>query len=216
MNIVLFGPPGAGKGTQANNLVDEFKFVKVSTGDLLRNEIKENSHLGKKISSLIDKGLFVPDDFIKSIVQKIINEKINDNSFIFDGYPRNLNQAKDLDLLVKKNKKTISHVLSLEVDFDVIVKRILGRLICSKCDLTFNEFFNPPTSSNHKCEDKFLQRRSDDSENTIKNRLETYIAETSPILKYYKNRGLLTNIDGMRKIDEIYKEIRQIISTLKT
>jgi adenylate kinase len=216
VNIVLFGPPGAGKGTQANNLVDEFNFIKVSTGDLLRNEIKENSHLGKKIASLIDKGLFVPDDFIKSIVEKIINEKINDNSFIFDGYPRNLNQAKDLDLLVKEKNKAISHVFSLEVDFDIIVKRILGRLICSKCDLTFNEFFNPPTSSNHKCEDKFLQRRSDDSENTIKNRLETYIAETSPILKYYKNRELLTDIDGMRKIDEIYKEIRQIITTLKT
>ena len=216
MNIVLFGPPGAGKGTQANNLADEFNFFKISTGDLLRKEIKEKSSLGIKIKSIIDKGSLVSDNIIDNLIEKIISSKVYENRLIFDGYPRNLNQAKYLDSLTKKYNQKISCVLSLNVDSNIIVKRIVGRQICSKCALIFNKFFHPATNKNHKCDSKFLQKRSDDNENTVKNRLKAYSDETMPILNYYKNQKLLTNINGMNKIDDIYKEIRQIIYSLKT
>ena len=215
MNIVLFGPPGAGKGTQANNLVNEFNLFKISTGDLLRKEIKGKSSLGIRIKSIIDKGSLVSDDIIDNLIEKVISNKVYDNRIIFDGYPRNLNQAKSLDSLTKKYNQMISCVLSLKVDFNIIVKRILGRQICSKCSLIFNEFFYPATEKNHKCHPKFLQKRSDDNEHAIKNRLEAHALETKPILDYYQNQKLLTNIDGMNEIDEIYKEIRQIIHSLK-
>ena len=216
MNIVLFGPPGAGKGTQANNLVHEFDLIKISTGDLLRKEIEEKSSLGIEIKSIIDKGLLVSDNIIDNLIEKVMSNKVYEDRLIFDGYPRNLNQAKSLDSLVKKYNQKISCVLSLKVDYNIIIKRIMGRQICLKCELIFNEFFNPSTKENHKCESKFLRKRSDDNENVIKNRLKAHSVETEPVLNYYENQKLLTNIDGMSKIDEIYKEIRQIIHSLKT
>jgi len=216
VNIILFGPPGAGKGTQANNLVNEFDLFKVSTGDLLRKEIDQKTSLGIKIKSIIAKGSLVSDNIIDNLIEKIISNKIYENRLIFDGCPRNLNQAKNLDSLINKYDQKISCVLNLKVDSSVIVKRILGRQVCSKCELIFNDFFNPATKKNHKCDSKFLQKRSDDNANVIKNRLETYLATTKPILNYYEKQKLLTNIDGMSKIDVIYKEIRHIIHLLKT
>ena len=216
MNIVIFGPPGAGKGTQADNLVNEFNFFKVSTGDLLRKEIKEKTSLAIQIKSIIDKGNLVSDDIIESLIRTLISNKSYKNRLIFDGYPRNLNQAKNLDLLMKNHNQNISLVFSLKVDRPVIIKRILGRQICVKCGLTFNKFFNPASHESHKCEEKFLKSRSDDNETAIKNRFETYTKETLPILDYYEKQNLLTNIDGTKKIDEIYEEIRQIINSLKT
>ena len=149
MNIILFGPPGAGKGTQAYYLVKNFNLYKISTGDLLRIEIKNKTSLGKKIKSIIDKGLLASDKIINDLIKKILaNKKVN-NRLIFDGYPRNLNQAKELDLLIKRNNQTISCVLSLDVDKKSILKRILGRKICSKCGLIFNVYFSPVTKKNH-------------------------------------------------------------------
>ena len=216
MNIVLFGPPGAGKGTQANNLVNEFNLFKISTGDLLRKEIKGKSSLGIRIKSIIDKGSLVSDDIIDNLIEKVISNKVYDNRIIFDGYPRNLNQAKSLDSLTKKYNQMISCVLSLKIDFNIIAKRILGRQICSKCSLIFNEFFYPATEKNHKCHPKFLQKRSDDNEKTARNRFATYTKETLPVLDYYKKQNLLYEIDGISHIHEIYKEIRRIIHSLET
>jgi len=215
-NIVLFGPPGSGKGTQAARLVNEFNFFKISAGDLLRQEIDKENQLSIKIKSKIDKGLLVEDDIINNLIEKILSNKSYFNRLIFDGYPRNLKQAKNLDFLIKKYNQKISYVLSLKVDQAVIIKRILGRQICSKCGLIFNTFFTPATKENHKCDLKFLQKRSDDNEKTVTNRFETYIMETLPILDYYQKQNLLHQIDGMREIPVIYKEICQIVQLLET
>ena len=215
MNLVIFGPPGAGKGTQADRIVKEFDLIKVSTGDLLREEINKKTNLGIKIKSEIDKGQLVQDTIINHLIEKIISINTYKDKFIFDGYPRNLNQAEYLDLTLNNHKQKISKVLNLEVDEVNVVKRIIGRQVCSVCGSIFNEFFNPPTSSNHKCDKKFLQKRSDDNEVIIKKRFQTYIKQTIPILNYYNNQKLLVKINGMNEIDDIYKEIRQIITTLK-
>ena len=215
MNLVLLGPPGAGKGTQADNLVKEFNLFKISTGDLLRDEIKKKGPLSDKIKSLIDKGHLVSDNTINDLIEKILSNKNYSNRMIFDGYPRNLNQVKNLETLIKKYDQKISCILSLKVDLDILIKRILGRKICSNCGNIFNEFFNPATPNNHKCDPKFLQKRLDDNENIIKNRFTTYEKETLPILNYYNDKKLLHQIDGMNEIDQIYGQIRGIIDSLE-
>ena len=212
----MFGPPGSGKGTQGNNLVKNFNFFKVSTGDLLREEINKQSILGKKIKNIIDEGKFISDDIINDLIRKILSKSKINNRLIFDGYPRNLEQAKKFESLLKEHNIKISCVLSLEVEKESIFKRILGRQICSKCGLIFNEFFNPSNTSNHNCDVKFLKKRSDDNEKTIKSRIETYLDKTLPILDFYKKQNLLHQISGMAKIDEISKEIQAIIASIET
>ena len=216
MNIILFGPPGAGKGTQSNNLAKDFNLYKISTGDLLRNVVKEKSALGIKIKSILDQGMLVSDEIINGLIETILSNKSNFNRLVFDGYPRNFNQVKHLDILIKKYNQKISCVLSLKVNQNVIIKRIIGRQVCSKCGLVFNEFFNPSTKENHHCDIKILQKRSDDNEKTVRNRFSTYTKETLPILDYYQNQNLLYEIDGTDHIDKIYKEIRRIIHSLET
>ena len=216
MNLILFGPPGAGKGTQADNLVRNFKLHKISTGDLLRKEIDNNTVLGKKIKSIINSGQLVSDDIIRNLIKNILSNKKINNKLIFDGYPRNLNQTKELDILLKKYNIKISCVLSLNVDKQSVIKRILGRQTCSNCGLTFNEYFKPSTKDNHECDNKFLHKRSDDNEGIIINRYDTYIKKTLPILNFYKEQNLLHQVNGLAKIEDIYKEICHIINSIET
>ena len=216
MNIILFGPPGAGKGTQADNIVKNFSLHKISTGDLLRKEIEKKTALGMKIKSEIDQGLLVSDDIISDLITKILSKKKSFEDLIFDGYPRNLNQAKSLDILIKKHNKKISCVLSLDVDNETIKKRILGRIICTNCGLIFNKYFNPPKEDAHDCGLNYLKSRSDDSKKTINNRIEIYINKTLPILDYYEDQKILHKIDATGEIDKIYDEIRGIITSLET
>ena len=216
MNIILFGPPGAGKDTQSDNLVKDFNLYKLSTGDLLREEVNKKSALGNEIKTILDEGRLVSDNIIYDLIEVILSNKGYFNRLIFDGYPRNLNQVKHLDALIKKHDQKISCAFSLKVNQDIIVKRIIGRQVCSKCGLTFNEFFNSATKENHKCDIKFLQKRSDDNEETIRSRFNTYSKETLPVLDYYQNQNLLYEIDGTRYIHVIYKEICEIIQSLET
>ena len=216
MNIILFGPPGAGKGTQADNIVKNFNLYKISTGDLLREEIKKNTDLGKKIKTKIDQGLLVSDDIINNLIAKTLSSKKNINGLIFDGYPRNLNQAKSLDTLIKKYNQKISCALSLNVDKETTIKRALGRLICTKCGLTFNKYFNPPKKEKYNCRLNYLKARSDDSEKTIKNRIGIYTNNTLPILDYYEDQKILHKIDATGEISKIYDEIHGIITSLET
>ena len=216
MNLILFGPPGAGKGTQGDNLANYYNLVKISTGDLLRKEIKKNNKLGYEIKSLVDKGSFVSDELIHILIEDKLKNRDYYNKLIFDGYPRNLNQAKMFDLLLDKYKQTLSCVISLNIDKEVILKRITGRQICSKCDQIFNKYYNIASIKKHKCNSSFLVTRADDNLAAIENRYDTYVKVTSPIKKYYINQNILHEIDGSKEIHQIYKEIRTIIDSLET
>ena len=215
MNIILFGPPGAGKGTQTDNILKFFKLHKISTGDLLRKEIKYKTTLGVKIKFALEKGEFISDDIINNLIVKILSDENYYNRLIFDGYPRNLTQAKSLDLLLKKYNQKISCVLSLNVNKETIIKRILGRQTCANCGLIFHERLKPATKKNHACDPKFLDKRSDDNESTIINRFETYLDKTLPIIDFYKQQNSLHQINGLAKIDQIFEEIRAIIASLE-
>jgi adenylate kinase len=211
VNIILLGPPGAGKGTQSNSIVNKFNYFQISTGDLLRSEIKKNNEIGKKIFSLISKGEFVSDEIINSILVNFISKPELKNKIIFDGYPRNLNQAEYLEIILKKNKQEIGFIIYLNVSREIIEKRILGRLICEKCNKILNEFTSQKELQNHSCGKEFLKKRHDDNSETIIKRYETYMKQTNPILKFYSNRPNFFDIDASVHIDEITTKIEEIL-----
>jgi len=207
----LFGPPGAGKGTHSNNIVNKFNYFQISVGDLLRSEIKKNNEIGKKIFSVISKGEFISDEIINSILVNIVSKPELKNRIIFDGYPRNLNQAEYLEIILKKNKQEIGFIIYLNVSREIIEKRILGRLICEKCNKILNEFTSQKELQNHSCGKEFLKKRHDDNSETIIKRYETYMKQTNPILKFYSNRPNFFDIDASVHIDEITTKIEEIL-----
>jgi len=215
MNLIIFGPPGAGKGTQSNNIINNFDLKQVSTGDLLRSEIKIQTELGKKIESIISSGELVSDDVVNSLIRKIISDPKNFNRLIFDGYPRTISQVYSLENLLKEFNQKISIVFNLNVDKDIVSKRVNGRVICTKCFKIFNLYLNPPNPSNHKCEKKYLEKRIDDNSKIILNRYETYVKKTKPILDCYNKKGILLEIDGNQKIVKICDKIREILENIR-
>ena len=186
MNIIIFGPPGAGKGTQAKNLVEKLNSFQVSTGEMLREEIKKDTEIGKKIISYMNDGKFVEDEIVNKLLEKVIFDSKKKNKLIFDGYPRTLNQAKNLEILLNKSNQKLDHIFFLNVNKDAIIKRIEKR--------------------------KILEKRSDDDANTILKRYDTYMEITKPVLDYYSKNPNFHEVDGSLKIDEISSKIEEIVS----
>ena len=188
MNLIIFGPPGAGKGTQADFIVKKYNLFQLSTGEVLRNEINNKTELGKEISSIINSGSMVSDNIVKRLVEKFISDKKYENRLIFDGYPRNLSQAKTLRELLDKYRQKIDLVLKLKVSLETIKKRILER--------------------------QAIEKRADDSEAIAIKRYRTYEKNTEPVIEFYKKLNLLQVVDGERPIDQINKEISDIITLI--
>jgi len=210
VNLILIGPPGAGKGTQAQNLVQNYSYIQISTGDLLRNEIKLNSEVGKKIINKMENGEFVDDDIVNSLILKKISNEKNKNKIVFDGYPRNISQAKKLNQIILNNNQTIGAIIYLDVSRDIIKKRILGRITCEKCNITLNEYLDVEQIQNHKCGREFLKKRKDDISETILKRYDTFIKETNPLLKFYSDNPSFFNVDASAKIQQIKAKIEEI------
>jgi|TARA_B110000444_G_C18804604_1_gene579275 adenylate kinase len=215
MNIIIFGPPGAGKGTQSDFIVKKYNLFQLSTGEFLREEIKKKSNLGNKIASIVNSGSLVSDDVVSTLIEKIISKSDYKNRIIFDGYPRNIAQAKNLTVLLNKYNQKIDLVLKLSVTLETIKKRISGRSVCSLCGKIYNEFFNPAPLNTDCCSSKFLQKRGDDTLDVATKRFETYEKSTEPLIDFYKKLELLKVVNGESPIDQIYKEISGIISVIE-
>ncbi len=208
MNIILMGPPGAGKGTQAEKLVENFGVTQISTGDMFREAMKNNTEAGKKAKSYIDQGLLVPDEVTNEIVRERLQYGNFSNGFILDGYPRNISQAEALKKIASELKIKIDAVINIDVDFNQLIERLSARRICHECGATYNLKFKPTKVAGvcDKCNGELYQR-SDENEETVKTRLETYIAQTKPLIEYYEKEGILISINGDQSMDLVYNDI---------
>ena len=212
MNIILFGPPGAGKGTQAQFIVKKYNYFQLSTGNLLREEIKLKTSLGAKIELLISKGEFASDEIVDTLLrQSVTNLKFRDR-IIFDGYPRNIEQAKNLEMILGEFDQSIGHIIFLNVSKDIIEKRIMGRMTCDKCNMTLNEFFNKEEIELHPCGKEHLKKRKDDNFDVVMSRYETYMETTKPVLDFYSKNKNFTEIDGAAEIEQINNKINGVLN----
>ena len=213
MNVIIFGPPGAGKGTQAQNIAKKFNLYKISTGDLLRSEIKKKTVIGKEIESIISAGEFATDDIVNKLLDKIIKNPVYKNRIIFDGYPRSIAQAENLKTSLSKYNQSICAVLYLNVSKNIIEKRIIGRITCEKCNKILNEFFNTKEEiENHECGKNHLKKRKDDNYKTIAMRYDVYMERTKPVLDFYSSLSYFHEIDGSQKIEVITSKIEHILN----
>lgn len=215
MNLVIFGPPGAGKGTQSKFIVEKYNLYQLSTGELLRKEIINKTPLGMEISSKMNSGNLVSDKIASDLIEKFISLDKFKNRLIFDGYPRNKIQAENLSSLLNKYDQKIDLVLKLSVSLDVIKKRITGRAVCSICGKIYNEFFNPAPINSDCCASRFLQKRSDDTLDIAVARYETYEKNIKPVIDFYEEIKLLKVVDGETSISGITNEISGLIDSIK-
>ena len=213
MNVIIFGPPGAGKGTQAQNIAKKFNLHQISTGDLLRSEIKKETEIGKEIESIISEGEFATDVIVNKLLDKIIINPDYKNRIIFDGYPRNISQAENLKISLSKDSQSIGAVLYLYVSRNIIEKRIIGRITCEKCNKILNEFFNTKEEiENHECGKDHLKKRKDDNYKTIATRYDAYMERTKPVVDFYSSLSYFHEIDASQKIEVIASKIEQILN----
>lgn len=212
MNILFMGPPGAGKGTQAQVIVDAFGLPHISTGDAFRLAIKEGTPIGVKAKEYIDQGLLVPDDVTNGIVRERLSQPDCEKGFLLDGFPRTLLQAEALDTLLLESGRKLDHVINLNVDPEKLLVRITGRRICRTCGTTYHVIFNPPKQEGACDKDGGeLYQRPDDNEESVRTRLEEYASKTAPLIDYYANKGLLRQIDGDQEIGTVSEGILSVL-----
>ncbi len=208
MRLILLGPPGAGKGTQASAIVKKYNIPHISTGDIFRENIKMGTELGKKVKEYMDKGLLVPDDIVVSIVKDRILKDDCKDGFLLDGFPRTVNQGEALDKELSQMNLKLDKVINLDVEKEILIERITGRRICKDCGATYHIKFNPPAKKGicDNCGGNLYQR-DDDTQETVEKRIEVYQQQTKPLIDYYTEKGLILNVDGSKAIDEIFETI---------
>lgn len=208
MRLILLGPPGAGKGTQAANIVKEYSIPHISTGDIFRKNIKEGTDLGIKAKEYMDKGLLVPDELVVAIVKDRLTEDDCKKGFLLDGFPRTINQADALDKELTDLGYKLDKVINIDVDKEELIERAVGRRVCKDCGATYHIKFNAPKVENtcDVCGGELIQRK-DDTLEIVSKRIEVYLEQTQPLIDYYEKKGILVNIDGKQDIDKVFKDI---------
>ena len=211
-NLILLGPPGAGKGTQAKLLIERYGIPQISTGDILRAAVKEQTQFGVRAKEFMDAGKLVPDDLVIGIINDRLSLPDSGAGFILDGFPRTVAQADALARMLKNNDKCIDHVISITVDNEELVQRVIGRLTCRGCGRGYHLIFDPPAEKG-KCNvcGSELYQRDDDKEETMRARLLTYEAQTAPLIEYYASLGLLRSVDGFGSIQDINDSLSKIL-----
>lgn len=215
MNIILMGLPGAGKGTQASEIVKKFPIPHISTGDMFRKAIKDETNLGKEAKSYMDRGELVPDEVTVGIVKERISEDDAKKGFLLDGFPRTIEQAEALNSIMSELDREIDAVINIEVPEEELMNRLTGRRICEKCGTTYHLVFNPPKVDGIcDIDGRKLYQREDDNPETVSNRLSVNVKQSKPILEYYNEKGVLKNIDGSKDIEEVTNDVIDILDHL--
>ncbi len=214
MNLIILGPPGAGKGTQCEKIAELFNLVQLSTGEMLRSEVNSGSEFGRAAKEKLDLGDLVPDDMMIEMMSDQIDRYIGTDGFILDGFPRTKAQAKALDMMLSEKLLRMDYVIQLKVDEDVIVERLSGRFSCAECGIGYHNKFRKPIEENKcdKCGSTKFSRRSDDNPETVRSRLISYWKQTAPILPFYADKGVLQYVDGMRDMGEVFDQIKEIVT----
>ena len=216
MNLVLMGLPGAGKGTQAEKIVEKYNIPHISTGDMFRAAIKDGTELGLQAKSFMDKGELVPDEVTIGIVKERLAKDDCKQGFLLDGFPRTVAQAEALDSMLADLERPIDYVINVDVDKEILMERLTGRRICKECGATYHLVFNPPAKEGvcDRCGGELYQRADDNAE-TVQNRLDVNLAQTKPLLSFYEDKGTLRNINGQQEINVVFQDVEKLLGGLQ-